>query len=565
MLILLPLLPPLAVEAQNYKFPLNKEMSMSANFGEIRGGHFHSGIDLRVGGAPGAEVYAAESGYVARIFVSPTGYGKALYIEHPDGRTSVYAHLDRFAGKIAEYVENYQYSRQRFTVNDYPASKLLSVKKGDVIGFAGNSGSSGGAHLHFEIRETARHAPINPVTTGYFKPKDNIPPTIHKLALFTLDTINDITRPRLLKSLELVKRGQYYEPVAGETVEVCNPVFFAIEADDRQPENTSKHGINVMKAYLNGGRFFGYRIDGFDFSVTKFVNSLIAYDELISSKTVYIKTYVEEGNKLPLYEGVKNNGILSLPDTSPHEALIEVFDDSGNKSSLRFKIRRSASVAVKHQTANSAQFITMLADDDFEYANEEFSFTLEPNSLYSDALFKIETGRRQDAYSNAISVGYKTVPLHKSAKLRIKPLSLPSRLRNHAFVGGLDDKEKKTVYHGGQFDADGFLATSVSTFGTYFISVDTIAPKISVASKSDNYSNRDKLAVSLSDDLSGISSYNCYIDGKWALFEYDPKTQSGFCPLSAKRLGAKGKRRKMKLVVSDKCKNTATFNYSFVY
>ena len=552
-------------EAQNYRFPLNKEMSMSANFGEIRGGHLHSGIDLRVGGAPGAEVYAVESGHVARIFVSPTGYGKALYVEHPDGRTSVYAHLDRFAGKIAEYVENYQYGRQRFTVNDYPAPKLFAVKKGELIGFAGNSGSSGGAHLHFEIRETARHAPINPVTAGYFKPKDNIPPTVHKLAVFTLDTINDITRPRLLKSLDLVKRGQFYVPIAGETVEVCNPVFWAINVDDYQPDNTSRHGINVMKAYLDGNKFFGYRIDGFDFSVTKFVNSLIAYDELVSSKTVYIKTYVEEGNGLPLYEGVKNNGILSLPDTAPHEALIEVFDDSGNKSSVKFKIRRSARVPVKHQTANSAQFITMLRTDDFEYANDEFSFTLEPNSLYSDALFKLETGKRQGAYSNAVTVGYKTVPLHKSAKLRIKPLALPSRLRNHAFVAGLDDKEKKTVYHGGQFDSDGFISTDISAFGVYFVSVDTVAPKVSVNSKSNDYSNRDKLVVSLSDELSGIASYSCYIDGKWALFEYDPKTQSGFYTLSAKRLGAKGKKRKMKLVVSDKCKNTTTYNYNFIY
>jgi murein DD-endopeptidase MepM/ murein hydrolase activator NlpD len=185
---------------------------MSANFVELGAGHFHSGIDLRVEGALGAKVYAIKSGYVSRIYVSSTGYGKALYIEYPDGHTSV-SHLGGFAGKIANCVEEYHYRRQRFHVNDYTDATLLPVKKGDVIDYyVENTGSSFGAHLHFEIRESAIQAPINPVAKGYITPNDNVPSVFHRVTIFTLDSINDITRPRLLKSERMVKRPKGFVP-----------------------------------------------------------------------------------------------------------------------------------------------------------------------------------------------------------------------------------------------------------------------------------------------------------------------------------------------------------------
>jgi murein DD-endopeptidase MepM/ murein hydrolase activator NlpD len=553
-----------SIYAQNYRFPLDRHLSMSANFGELRASHFHSGIDLRVGGAPGAKVYAIESGYVSRIYVSGVGYGKALYIEHPDGQTSVYAHLDRFAGKIAEYVEEYQYRRQRFYVNDYTDTTLLPVQKGDVIGYAGNTGSSFGAHLHFEIRESGFQAPINPVTKGYIIPNDNMPPVFHRIAIFTLDTINDVTRSRLLKSERMLKKTKGFVPEKTATFEVCNPVFIGVNANDYQPENTSRHGIYRMNAYLDDELFYSFKIDGFEFKYTKYINSFIAYDELVDNNITYIKTYTEDGNKTPFYGNVKNKGLLILKDTLPHNVRIELFDDSQNKSTADFKIRQNAKVETKHQTVNPARFITMQWNSVFEYFEDELEIHIEPESLYSNALFKAsKTEIPADGYSHLWNIGYENIPLHNAMKLKIKPVNLPAHLKDHAFIAR-QNKNGSVSYCGGQFDANGFLVTEAS-FGSYFITADTIPPKVSVNAKSNNFSASTKLTVTLDDNISGIKSCSGYIDGEWVLFEHDPKSKSMTYLFNKKQLGEKGKKRQLKVIATDNCNNTAEFVYSFTY
>jgi hypothetical protein len=537
---------------------------MSANFGELRSNHFHAGIDLRVGGMPGAKVFAIDTGHVSRIYVSGTGYGKALYIEHPDGHTSVYAHLDKFAGRIAEYVEEYQYKRQRFHVNDYTDTTLLPVKKGDLIGYAGNTGSSFGAHLHFEIRESKLQAPLNIVSKGYVTPNDDMPPVFHRIAIFTLDSINDVTRPRLLKSEKTVKREKRYVPEKTSTFEVCNPVFIGINANDYQPGNTSRHGIYRMKVYMDNELFFGFKMDGFEFKNSGYINSFIAYDELIGNKITYIKTYREDGNKMPVYENIGNNGLIVLKDTVPHNIRIELFDDLLNKSVSEFKIRKSSKVATKHQTANAAQFITMHRNNAFEYYEDGLELYIEPESLYSDALFKSTKSEKTDAYSSLWNLGYENIPLHNVMKLKIKPVNLPSHLKEHAFMAR-QNKDENVSHCGGRFDTNGFLTAEISAFGSYFISIDTIPPKISVNAKSNNFSALNKLTVSLSDNISGIESCNGYIDGEWVLFEHDPKTNSMTYIFDKKQMGEKGKKRRLKVIATDNCKNTATFLYDFVY
>jgi murein DD-endopeptidase MepM/ murein hydrolase activator NlpD len=550
---------------QNYRFPLDRTLSISANFGELRAGHFHAGIDLRVGGVSGAKIYAIESGHVSRIYVSGTGYGKALYIEHPDGYTSVYAHLDRFAGKIAEYVEEYQYKRQRFHVNDYTDTTLLPVKKGDVIGYAGNTGSSFGAHLHFEIRTSKLQSPLNPVAKGYITPNDNLPPTFHNIAIFTLDTINDVTRPRLLKSEKMLRKTNRFVPEKTSTFEVCNPVFIGVNANDYQPENTGKHGIYMMKAYLDNELFYSFTMDEFEFKHTKYINSFIAYDELTDNKITYIKTYVEDGNKIPFYESVKNKGLIILKDTVSHSVRIELFDDLLNKSTAEFKIRKSAKTPTKHQTVNPAQFVTMNRNIAFEYYDNGIEVHVEPESLYSNALFKSGKIVIPAAYSPLWNLGYENIPLHNAMKLKIKPVELPVHLQKHAFIAK-QNKDEDVTHCGGQFDANGFLVADVSSFGAYFVAVDTVPPNVSVKSKSNNFSTSSKLTVDLCDNISGIKSCNGYIDGEWALFEHDPKTKSMTYTFSHKQMGVKkGKKRQLKVVATDNCNNTAEFLYEFIY
>jgi murein DD-endopeptidase MepM/ murein hydrolase activator NlpD len=553
-----------STEAQDYRFPLDIDLSMSANFGELRTDHFHAGIDLRVGGTVGAKVYAIESGHVSRIYISGTGYGKALYIEHPDGHTSVYAHLDAFAGAIADYVTDYQYRRQRFRMNDYTDEKSLPVKKGDVIGYAGNTGSSFGAHLHFEIRESQRQIPLNIVTNGFITPKDNIPPVFHRVALFTLDTINDVTRPRLLNSERMVKKSKSYVPEKKSVFEVCNPVFIGVNANDYQPGTTNRYGIYQMKVFLDDELFYSFKIDEFEFRLTKYINSFIAYDELFDKNIFYIKTYLEDGNKVPFYGTVKNHGLIVLKDTLTHNVRIELYDDLKNKSTSAFKIRRSSKVATRHQQVNPAQFITVQRLNPFEYYEDGLEVSIEPESLYSNSLFKVGKTSRAGTYSPVWNIGYENIPLHNYMTIKIKPVNLPKRLRQHAFIAKLD-KDGVLHHYGGQFDANGFLVTRVPSFGSYFVLLDTIPPKVSISAKSNNFSSSSRLTVTLDDEHSGIESCDGYIDGKWMLFEHDPKSRTMTYRFDKLRMVDKGKKRKLKVVVTDKCKNSTTFLYNFIY
>jgi hypothetical protein len=392
-----------------------------------------------------------------------------------------------------------------------------------------------------------------------------MPPVFNRIAIFTLDTINDVTRPRLLKSEKAIKKGKIYVPEKTSTFNVCNPVFIGIDANDSQPENMSKHGIYRMKVYIDSKPFYGFTMNGFEFKYTKYINSFIAYDELVDNKITYIKTYREAGNKIPFYENINNNGLIVLKDTMPHNIRIELFDDLQNKSVADFKIRKSSKVATRHQKANAAQFITMHRNDAFEYYEDGLGLYIEPESLYSDALFKLTKTAKADAYSLLWNLGYENIPLHNAMKLKIKPVNLPLRLKEHAFIAK-QNKDASISHCGGQFDADGFLTAEISSFGSYFISTDTIPPKVSVNAKNNNFSTLSKLTVSLSDNIpDNIESCNGYIDGKWVLFEHDPKTNSMTYIFDKKQMGAKGKKRNLKVIAADNCKNTTTFLYDFIY
>jgi hypothetical protein len=536
---------------------------MSANFGELRANHFHSGIDLRVGGAPGAKVFAVDSGYVMKIYISRTGYGKALYINHYNGQTSVYAHLDRFAGAFADYAEEYLYKNRRSTMNENLPQDLLKVKKGELIGYAGNSGSSMGAHLHFEIRETESQKPLNLVTRGYINPTDSKPPVFHRIAIFTLDSVNDIVRPRLLQSAKIIQNINGFTTEKTQIFQVCSPVFIGVNANDYQPDNRSRHGVYKMNVFLDDIPFFSYSLDGFEFKDTRYINSFIAYDELANSKTNYVKTYIEDGNMLPVYGACINKGLIFLNDTLLHNVKIELFDDSGNRSVLNFKIRKSNTVAVKRIKINPSDFIPIFWNRDFEYRDENLEFLLELESLYSNAQFRAVKTQIAKGYSYLWKLGYATVPIHKPARLKIKSSGLPDRLKPYAFIARKSGE--KISYYGGQFDDAGFLVTETLDFGEYYVAVDTVPPKASIKSKSNVYTKRSKIVAEVSDNVSGINSCNAYIDGNWVLFEYDPKTNSAFHVFDKKRITATGKNRELKIVLTDNCGNKTEYLYRFIY
>ncbi|MDD2584670.1 MAG: M23 family metallopeptidase, partial [Bacteroidales bacterium] len=272
--------------ALSYRNPLDNSVSLSGSYGELRATHFHSGIDLRVGGVTGAPIYAAADGYISRISVSPTGYGNALYINHLDGKTTLYGHMLDFNPSIAVWVREKQYQKESFRVNLRPSINKFIVKKGDFLGRAGNSGSSGGPHLHFEVRETESQLPLNPLHYSKVKVVDNISPQFQKVNFYSISNFETIPQRELVRSFT----GNY-----SQVIEVPDTFYVAVAGVDKQNNTYAKLAVYRYNYYLDNELIFSFTPEGIPFSKGRYINSVVEFPEKQSSKLSLIKSWVEPG------------------------------------------------------------------------------------------------------------------------------------------------------------------------------------------------------------------------------------------------------------------------------
>jgi hypothetical protein len=257
--------------------PLKIPVALSANFGELRIDHFHSGIDIKTQGAIGKEVLAASDGFIYRISVSPSGFGKALYIRHPSGYSTVYGHLDRFAPEIEKYVTEQQYQKKSFMVNLYPANENFEVRQGQLIAYSGNSGSSMGPHLHYEIRKSDNEGPVNPLL---FEPatEDNIPPVIQDIAVYPLSSKTFINGRNHSRRIDVSGSRGNYDLQSGNEVFINGPAGFGIRTYDLLNSGYNKCGVYSIKLCVDSVCVFRYVMDGFSFDESRFINSHIDYE-----------------------------------------------------------------------------------------------------------------------------------------------------------------------------------------------------------------------------------------------------------------------------------------------
>ncbi len=546
--------------ARYYRSPLAADMPLllASNFGELRPNHFHAGLDFRVGGAPGAKLFAVADGYVSRISVAAEGYGKAVYINHPNGTTSVYGHLHAFSPEIKKYIENIQYQRQRFAVDESLEPGAIRVKKGEQIGIAGNSGSSFGAHLHFELRSSATQGPMNTLTAGVHKVNDNIAPVIREIIFYHYEEEQGIPviSPFLSSKTSNPQRR----------VDVPERFFIAIDATDRQNGTNGRFDINRMEVKLDDKLCFAYRIDDFLYEESRYINSLIAYDYLQVNSHPMIKTYVEPGNKIStVYKQLVSNGIMTLPDDQPHRLEINVFDDAQNRSSCSFILQRRASVPLPPAYVSASQPATpMYYNKDNKYEQEGMRLEIPAGSLYRSVFLAIDTATYAPAcaHSPLWSIHTNEVPLHSSgANLHLCAYDIPEQVQSKALIA-LVSKTGGIKAVGGNWNANGVTA-KISSFGNYCVVVDTTAPSIRPTFKRGaKLSGRNTLTVKISDKLSGISSYTAFIDGQWALFEYDAKNNVLIYTFDPQRI-KKNSKHTLKLSVTDKRMNTAGLETTF--
>ena len=499
--------------SQEYINPLDFRLLLSGTFGELRGNHFHAGIDFKTKGVEGQKIYAIADGYISRIKVSSYGYGKALYINHPNGQTSVYAHLKEFSEKIDTIVKKEHYKREKFEINIFPKANSINVKQGEVIALSGNSGSSQGAHLHFEIRDTKTEHPLDPLDFG-FKVIDNISPILKELKVFDLDN------HKLSKTYKIKKiKENYY---VGDTIYSNEKTGLGIYTYDQSNDAYNKNGVNAIKLFLDSNLIYHFELDKLDFSKNKYINAHIDYEEKVLSKRKFHKCYRLPHNPLKNYKTILNSGYINLDDNKVYHIKFEVFDSYKNKSELSFYLKK-AKIDYKDTSEVTNEIVRKFSwYNENNFSNNNFKISINKNYLYESIDFKyLEKDSLEGVYGKIHQCHYEIVPLHKSAKISIRA-SVPRHLREKVYIAKI--KGEKFRYFGNKWE-NNFLTAKISEFGDFAIAADTTLPKITGVNiyPGKEIKKQQTIKCLIEDKESGIKKYNASINNKWILMEYDHK------------------------------------------
>ncbi len=545
----------------NYHFPLDIEPKVSGSFGEIRSNHFHSGLDLTTHGKIGLPVYAADSGFVSRIAVSPVGFGKAIYIDHPSGYTTVYAHLDGFPPAIDSIVTEMQYDNKSFAIQHYFSQEDITVGRGEVIGFSGNSGSSGGPHLHFEVRETAGQRPIDPL--AFSTPvKDNIRPHIAGIKLYPLSddaTINGKTA------------AQYYPAVFYDgafhlkhnpQIEAAGKIGIGIEVLDYLSGSWRKCGVHSIDLRIENRAHFNYVMNGFYFHDTRYLNSHIDFAEKMNSRRIIQKSFVDPFNRIDLYQMDAQRGQMTMIPGRNYPLTYMVKDISGNVSKLEFNILGDDTYA-DNRTNQKTGELYVDASQPFSFEMDDHSVLFPEESFYDDLFTRFEVNDFDKSVSGTVfSLLDKTIPVHKQFEIRIP---VPAGMEVRGLCGATVSKKGKFNYAGGNREGN-FFVIKAREGGDYALTRDTIPPEISIKNKPHqmNYRGRKTLVAEIKDDFSGIDQYNATINGKWVMFEYDAKNNRLICFLEKIPFLEKGEHA-LKFEITDQAGNKTKFETDFRY
>lgn len=543
-----------------FRSPLDIPLYLSGNFGELRSNHFHAGLDIKTQGVEGQKVYAIADGYVSRIKVSPYGYGNALYITHPNGFTSVYGHLQKYNEAITKMVKDYQYKKEDFEVELFPTPFSVQVKKGDLVAYTGNSGGSGGPHLHFEIRKTANEHPMNPLFFG-FDIKDNVKPDIYAITIYPLnDTsyVNGSTKTR--RFICRGSNGQYSVPLKSP-IKVQGEIGFGIETVDRMSGTSNSYGLHNIQLAHNNELIFEQQIDEFAFHEGRYINSHVDFETYLKSRQRVQKSFVQEGNKLRIYK--KKNGQISCSDEKEHALTYTVSDINGNSSSVSFSVQSVNFNIQENLTSKDEKDITFMP---FRQKNTllrpNLLLSIPKGVLYEDIYFEYE---ETEGTSKTVSPIYwlhtHYVPLHAKMTVAIKAKGLSQQQREKALIVSTTD-QRSWYAEGGTWNGDN-ISVRTRTFGGYAIAVDTIAPRITPINiyNKANMAGKWSITVKITDNLAGIGNYRGTIDGKWVLMEYDAKNDK--LSYYFDENVTKGDHT-FRLVVTDEVGNKATYEADFV-
>jgi len=539
--------------------PVGIPIFLAGNFAEPRINHFHSGIDIKTNGTTGIPVMAVADGTVSRIKVEPSGYGHALYIVHNNGYTSVYGHLDSFSSEIEDYVRQEQYRRESFSVDLFPEAGRFPVKKGQVVARSGNSGSSEGPHLHFEIRETASENTINPLTGPYSLP-DKVRPVIDKLYVYTLQGRKEWIKPQVV---DLTLAEGIYKPSGNGPVALDAISGFGVETWDLTEGSPNKCGVYRIRALLDGNVFFELTADEFAFSETRYMNSFMDYQLYLTSRKPVLKLFVDPNNHLSLYNYTRNRGHIEVKDSNTHTLDLIIEDAAENRSEARIPVKLDPS-----RFRRDPEFLPVYSayfnfNEANRYSAKGVDISIPAGTLYDDLYFQYETGGRLPGnYSPIHGIHRPGVPLHQYYKISIEAENMPQELKPKAIIAQYLGNGRYSAV-GGTWEGDRLVARS-RNFGSFCIRTDNVKPEITPLNftRPEELLKAEKIRLRVRDDFPGIQSYRAEIDGKWALLEYDPKNNLMEYTFDPARV-SKGQSHTLVVRVTDQVNNTAVYTLKF--
>ena len=546
------------LSAQIYRFPVTIPPALSGNFGELRSNSLHAGIDFRTQQAVNRPIVAIADGYISRIYISPYGFGLALFVNHPEtGHTSVYAHLNSFAPAIAAYALARQYELEQFRIDIPVESGRFPVRAGEQIALSGNTGSSTGPHLHFEIRDTATQETLDPLE---FLPviRDTTPPELQGIAFFPQrgrGIVNGSQEPVHLT----VRRDQANNPLPlTQTINAWGRIGVGVRAVDRMDGQAGfVFGIKHIRLFVDDEPVFSSSIHRFPLAQRRMVNSFIDFNHWRQTGERFMRSFIEPGNKLPFFQNMQGNGIININEERVFNLRYELEDHQGNTRIFRFAIT-GVPQEIEHEEWCSNYMVWRF---DNTFTDSDFVLHIPSGNLYADFCFTHSRTPNANFFSDVHQVNNSFVPLHNAATMWIQLTdNAPQNTTNLGIVRVAANGARTWI--GGNYRDGGFEASTRELGNRYAISIDNTPPTITPVEPA-LWASRRRIQLRLTDDLSGIAYFRGEINGQFVLFSYDMKSPVFTYVFDDTRLPPRGEPKVLTFTAIDHAGNRAEFRWEF--
>ncbi len=534
-----------------FRPPLDIPIILAGTFGELRSNHFHSGIDIKTQQREGLPVYGIGEGTVTRIKVALWGYGKVLYIAHPNGHTSVYGHLQKFSPKIEAYIKKIQYDKKSYEVEVFPDYGELKIEKGEIIAYSGNTGGSSGPHLHFEIRNSVSEKPTNPLLYG-IEVADATNPILEKLFLYPLSKNAQVNNSA--ERIQLNFNKQSDGTFLANNVKAIGKIGVGFIGFDRQDMAANRNGIYEASLSVNGKTYTSYNFESFSFGETRYINTLIDYDYLGRYRQRIQKLFKTPGNRLTIYDTLYNNGEIEISEGLNYNLELTIKDLKGNMVTLKIPVEgKKEELKIPQEKSRTSDYIIANKPNNYDLGGAKVYFPT--NTFYEDFYIDLKKGE------DTVTIHRNTVPAHRNFTITFDATKYNTKEQKRLFIARLDSKLQPSYVS--TYKRSGTFTARTRDLGTYTLAKDTIPPKIRAKNfKEKQWLNNYKyLSISISDDLSGVNTYTAMLNGEWILMEYEPKRNTLTYNFDDKILNQK--QCVLNVTVTDNVGNTNTLTTTF--